>query len=726
MATLVLTAVGTAIGGPLGGAVGAFIGRQADLAIAGGGSREGPRLRELAVTTSSYGRPIPRHFGRMRTAGTVIWSTDLVETTTKDGGGKGRPSTTTYSYAASFAVALSSTPIARVGRIWADGNLLRGAGGDLKVAGEMRLYRGYGDDPIDPLIAADKQSRAPAFRDCAYIVFEDLQLGEFGNRIPALTFEVFAPEDSSVSLRDLVPDRVDDGSDVHLEDTRGFADEGGALFGSLAAIDRVIPLNCVATETGVAIAPRTPIPAQVPVLPERLAQDRDASGQMQHARRGDNGEHEPLALRYYDEERDYQPGVQRALGLRPGGREAVVDLPATLNADGARRLASANAQRARWQRDRMVWRAGELDPSKGPGDVVRVPETIGVWRIVSREWYDRGVEYALERLAPETGGVALGDAGAANKPADAPLQPTILHAFEAPPEDADAPAQARIFAAASSGGAGWRGAALYAQRGGTLVELGTTGRRRAVVGTLATPLGASAGTLLERSYSAELILVASDLLLASTDVTGLALGSNRLMVGSEVLQFLHAEALGNGNWRISGLLRGRAGTEPEAWQGHEPGTPVVLLDDRLTELDPSLVVPHSAATIAALGLGDDEPVSAPLEHVGLSRRPSSPVGARTRVLADGSWEVSWVRRARGHWQWIDGAEVPLVEEREAYTLGYGPTIAPAQTWALQECSYSLRPNERANLVAQHGPGNLWVRQVGTYSSSEALHIAALS
>ena len=41
--------------------------------------RRGPRLGDLAVQTSSYGSAIPRIYGRMRVAGTVIWATDLKE-----------------------------------------------------------------------------------------------------------------------------------------------------------------------------------------------------------------------------------------------------------------------------------------------------------------------------------------------------------------------------------------------------------------------------------------------------------------------------------------------------------------------------------------------------------------------------------------------------------------------------------------------------------------------
>ena len=203
MATLILSAVGTAIGGPVGGAIGAVIGQKIDAAVFAPKGREGPRLTELAITTSSYGTPIPRQFGRMRVAGSIIWANDLAEHKTKQGGGKGKASTTAYSYTASFAVALSSRPILSVGRIWADGNLLRGSAGDLKTAGTFRVHPGTGDQPADPLIAAaESAAQCPAFRGLAYAVFEDLELGDFGNRIPALSFEVFADE-AALSLSDV-------------------------------------------------------------------------------------------------------------------------------------------------------------------------------------------------------------------------------------------------------------------------------------------------------------------------------------------------------------------------------------------------------------------------------------------------------------------------------------------------------------------------------------------
>lgn len=144
MATLVLNAVGQKIGGPIGGAIGSLVGQRIDQTIFGGKVREGPRLTELDIQLSSYGSEIPAIFGVMRVAGTVIWATDLIERRTKSGG-KGRPSTVNYSYSVSIAVAVSSRPIKSIGRIWAEGNLLRGGGGDLKVDTQFRFHAGHKD-----------------------------------------------------------------------------------------------------------------------------------------------------------------------------------------------------------------------------------------------------------------------------------------------------------------------------------------------------------------------------------------------------------------------------------------------------------------------------------------------------------------------------------------------------------------------------------------------------
>jgi hypothetical protein len=727
MATLLLTVVGSAIGGPLGGSIGALIGQQLDSRIFGPGGREGPRLRDLAVTTSSYGQPIPRQFGRMRVPGTVVWSTDLIESKTKQKGRKGQPSTTVYSYSASFAVALSSTPLARVGRIWADGNLLRGAQDDLKVGGTLRLYRGFGDDPVDPLIAAAKGSSAPAFRDCAYAVFENLELGDFGNRIPALSFEVFADGgEDSVSLTQLVPDAGSAAPAAPLAHARGFADEGGSLASTLAAIDQVIPLVCMSGSEGLTLAPRDMPGGEIMTLPAQLIVDDRTQDEARNRQRAGLPARAPAALRYYDEERDYQTGVQRASGARQAGRELMIDLPATLTASGARQLASDSASRARWQHETVSWRIAELDPRIVPGSIVRLPGTPGQWLLRSWEWMDRGIALELERLAPAAGPPRASDPGQNLPPVDLVIPPTRLAVTELPGESGGNPAAPVIVAAASAPNSAWRGAALFAAQGSALVELGTTGTQRAVLGTLAAPLAPSPGLLLEPQAAAIIDLVAGDLDLPDTDIAGLTAGANRVLIGGELVQYQRAEPLGGGQWRLIGLLRGRGGTEPAALQGHGAQVPVILIDDRLVPLDPVLVPPLASTRVAAIGTGDSDAVIAPLANPGLSRRPLCPVHPRVTTGADQTSRFSWTRRARGGWRWDDGVDVPLVEEREAYLVGFGPVETPFAAWERNLPLLDLTAAERAQLIALHGPGFLWVRQVGTFDQSPPLLLAHLS
>lgn len=728
MATLLLTAIGTAIGGPIGGSLGALIGQQIDGRIFGPKGREGPRLKDLTLSTSSYGQPIPRQFGRMRVGGTVIWSTDLIETKRKQRSGKGQPSTTAYSYSASFAIALSSTPIARVGRIWADGNLLRGSQEDLKVGGTLRIYRGFGDDPVDPLIAAAKGPLAPAFRDCAYAVFENLELGDYGNRIPALSFEIFAADgEETVSLAQLVPGALPiAAAEPPLAHARGFADEGGALASTLAAIDQVIPLVCTSGAEGLAIAARSASAAAIFTLPDQLAQNQRGEDEARHKQRSGVPARLPAALRYYDEERDYQTGVQRAVGVRRAGRELMIDLPATLTASGARQLANDSANRARWQHETVTWRIGELDPRIVPGSVVRLPDTPGQWLLRSWEWFDRGIALELERLAPASGAPRASDAGENLAPVDLIIPSTHLFALEVPPAIGANPSQPLIVAAVSAANSAWRGAALFAVQGSALVELGTTGPRRAVTGRLTAPLAPSSGLLLEPQATAEIILAAADLDLSDTDVTGLAAGSNRLMVGGELLQFLRAEPFGGGQWRLTGLLRGRGGTEPAALLGHPADTAVTLIDDTLVPLDPLLVPQLASTRIAAIGTGDPEPVIAPLANPGLSRRPPCPVHPRLAQGTDGAASWRWTRRARGQWRWEDSVDVPLIEEREAYLVGYGPVETPHAVWELTTPTLQLTAAERVSLIAAYGPAALWVRQVGTFDRSQPLLLANLS
>ncbi|WP_336987489.1 phage tail protein [Altererythrobacter aquiaggeris] len=720
MATLVLTAVGSLIAGPIGGSIGAIIGKSVDNSIFGPGSREGPRLKELAVSTSSYGQPLPRHFGTMRSAGSIIWATELEETKEKSGGGKGRPSATVFSYSASFAVALASRPIHSVGRIWADGNILRGNAGDLKVPGAVRVYRGYADQPVDPLIGSSEGDYAPAFRGTAYIVFEDLDLGEFGNRIPALTFEVIASV-SPLTIAQIVEgqDRAITGS-VDLPGLEGFSDEGGSLLQTLAAIDSVYPISadsggeCLSLNAG----PTDLANAVLLPRPAALVGDADFGEADGKAVDREAGPKRTVgALRYYDTDRDFQPGLQRAEGRARPGYQQTIDFPGALNAREARALANRAAGRAVASKENLRWRLAELDPELTPGTIVRVPDESGYWRINRWEWRDRGIELDLSRIAFTVGNLPVADPGAAALAPDFLAAPTSLEAFALPPLEAENRAPGSIYAAASSPSPNWKGAALFADFDGQLAELGRSNPQRCVMGNLASTLETSNGLFFEERASFVVQLIGEDMALDPAGILDISLGANRALVGNEVLQFSRPTPLGGGRWAISGLLRGRGGTETSAVCGHAPGARFVVLDDAITPIALSALPQPENATIAALGLGDEEPVFANGGTGLLFRKPLGPVHPRASILPDGSLSLCWVRRARGSYLWRDEVDVPLDEETEKYAVGIGPASAPVAEWIVSEPRLQLSAAQLTDLQTAYSSEPVWVRQIGNFGRS---------
>ncbi|MDD9716586.1 glycoside hydrolase TIM-barrel-like domain-containing protein [Dinoroseobacter sp. PD6] len=205
MATIVLSAAGAAIGTSLGGAafglsatvigraIGATIGRAVDQRLMGAGSAavETGRIDRFRISNASEGDVIPMVFGKMRVAGQVIWASRFKETSSSSGGGKGapaRPKVTSFTYTVSLAIALCEGEIQSVGRVWADGVEISQS--DLN----LRVYYGAQDQAPDPKIeAVEGAGSVPAFRGTAYVVIEDLDLGQYGNRVPQFSFEVFRP-----------------------------------------------------------------------------------------------------------------------------------------------------------------------------------------------------------------------------------------------------------------------------------------------------------------------------------------------------------------------------------------------------------------------------------------------------------------------------------------------------------------------------------------------------
>lgn len=208
MARLVLGAVGAVAGfmagGPSGAAwgwtIGGMVGGLVDPQVI---EQQGPRMSDTKMQFSSWGTMIPIVYGSMRMAGNVIDASDIRETsTTTSEGGKGGPEveTTTYSYDVDLAIGLCEGEIIGIRKIWAYGNLIYNAGDDADlqtlIASQenqkaFKVYTGSETQmPDSTLEAVHGAGNVPAYRGLAYVVFENFQLSDYGNRVPNFEFEV--------------------------------------------------------------------------------------------------------------------------------------------------------------------------------------------------------------------------------------------------------------------------------------------------------------------------------------------------------------------------------------------------------------------------------------------------------------------------------------------------------------------------------------------------------
>jgi Putative phage tail protein len=727
MATVVLSVVGTILGGPVGGAIGAAIGQQIDKAIIGPGKpREGPRLKELELQTSSYGTQIPKIFGAMRVAGTVIWSTDLIERRVKTGGGKSTPATINYTYSASFAVALSSRPIGRIGRIWADGNLLRGAAGDFKVETGFRFYSGQADQTLDPLIAsAVGQGACPAFRDTAYVVFEDFQLADFGNRIPSLTFEVFERE-TPVPVSDIASVAsygAITGSSA--ENIAGYALQGDNAEAALRPLLDAMPVIVRPFENHLQLidwfAEDVTEHALLPIA--NVNGDRVERPQL--IRQPDDRLPSAIAIRHFEPARDYQAGTQQSLQIGQAQKFPIIDLPAANSGGETKRLAQLTLLQS--QMGRQGYAAHGLIEPQLPLAGEWVTDTDFKTRIIEIEkflgWYQVQTQHWLDKELNFAGTIDVGQSLPSN---DVAIGATRLVLLDLPALGNADPGQPQIFAATAGTGAGWRRANLSLVAGEDLVDLGGTAPS-AIMGALSTTLPPHQPYLIDWQNQpvVELLNDAMTLPLGPGDST--LKSAPAISLNGEIMRYATAEFLGGRNYRLKGLLRGTAGSE-YAIVMHPAGSKMVLLDeDAMRPIDRNYITLSSIITVEAIGLGDTMPVADMLLIEGNAIRPFAPAHGKVFKDAAGNRHVHWIRRNRIDGGWQDEVDMVMSEDTLLFDVTLRHNGLPRQSWQSTAEQMSISATELGSLQIPQGAAlQFEIRQVGRYARSKPLMISTVN
>ena len=169
----------------------------------------GPRLQDLSIASSTYGKGWPIIYGSIRVPGNMLWGKSIIEVQHEEEIGRGPRryvvagprkaiTRTVFEYFGQFAMGFSEGPVKSIRRVWADSKLIVDVNPSVVGSGTFKygkhLYREYLGTELqlpDPTIEADKGvGNVPGHRGICYMVFNNLPLKDFGNHLPNITAEI--------------------------------------------------------------------------------------------------------------------------------------------------------------------------------------------------------------------------------------------------------------------------------------------------------------------------------------------------------------------------------------------------------------------------------------------------------------------------------------------------------------------------------------------------------
>ena len=268
------------------------------------------------------------------------------------------------------------------------------------------------------------------------------------------------------------------------------------------------------------------------------------------------------------------------------------------------------------------------------------------------------------------------------------------------------------------GSTGWKGANLYvsADSGASYTVCGTF-EKQATIGNITNVLGTfSAGDIPDETNSIIVKMVYGTF--SSTDYAGLINGNLTVVVGREIINYRTATLNGDGTYTLTGLLRGRRGTEN--YMGNHVVNEFVVLISTTTLIrvnnqpsDIGLNKLYKPVTIQGSLAGTISVAAVNNAH---SLWPYAPVQLGGGFDGSNNATLTWVRRGRIAGDWRDSVDVPLSEETEQYTV----TIWDSTFTTLKRTISSITSQSVAYTAAQQ------TTDFGSTQSTIYFHVGQIS
>lgn len=419
-----------------------------------------------------------------------------------------------------------------------------------------------------------------------------------------------------------------------------------------------------------------------------------------------------LSLDYYDPDRDYQTGRMQASAGDLRGPDERTELALVVGADAAKTLVEEMFARRWAQRDMLTLRLPPSAVVLEPGCVVDLPLAPRTWT-VQRCTIDAMVTVVDLRPTTNLAPTIAADSGRVLSSMDVVRGSTTVALFDLPDLSGDAGPSPTLMLAAADSSPSWTSVAVEISAGGT-TSMVASSARQAVLGSALTVLGGGQAYLIDGLGTVDVALIDPTQWLTSCSDDAIVHGENLCVVGSELIQFGSAQPIGLGRFRLSRLVRGRAGTE-WAIAGHGDGETFVMISAATLRALP-MPAASRGVTVTAKPTGpQNSGASVIAACIGAeAQRPPAPIGLAATLTPAGDLSLTWVRRSRLGWGWADEIDAPIGESSESYRVSaVGSSASVEVTVATAEATLS------AAQLASLGPGpvTLQVRQIGDFAAS---------
>jgi hypothetical protein len=236
--------------------------------------------------------------------------------------------------------------------------------------------------------------------------------------------------------------------------------------------------------------------------------------------------------------------------------------------------------------------------------------------------------------------------------------------------DSDNDAGFYAAACAADAAASWPGAGIYVSTdSGASYTLLASLTAESTMGYTSNALGDFlGGNIPDELNSVNVVLVNGSL--SSTTNDGLLSGVNAAIIGDEILFFRDATLEANGSYTLTGLLRGRRGSE-YAMSQHAIRDRFILVSHatmvRIPQVNADIGMTRLYKPVTA-GRTLAATTAQEFTNLGNGLKPYAPVHLGGGRNAGGDLTINWVRRNRIDGAWRDGVDAPMSEASEAYEV----------------------------------------------------------